>query len=102
MSTDVVSVADLPAKWEKEAEEIESHLSEGEVWSGRYEVMTENAIELREALAAGDKRVPSSAYRLADWLGAHGFPTDPEPETNDVCDLALAKLQELQNQLDAR
>lgn len=103
MTDEQTKLADLPAQWEAEAEEIDTRLGggevSGEVWETRRDILTENAIDLRDALYAHIHKenstddIPSSVYRLSLWLGTHGYP-NPAPETNDVADWALAKLRE--------
>lgn len=110
MSTDTVKVADLPSVWEAEAAEIDERRQKGEVsgevWDARYELLSENAADLRLALAAAEENktfwVPSSAMRLVEWLVDHEGPKTHAPETYDICDMALAKLQDLQAKLDAK
>lgn len=105
MTDETTKLADLPAQWEAEAGEIDARIEageiSGEVWETRRDILIENAVDLRFALAKHTKAgavsteaIPSSAYRLTDWLGARAYPHDPEPETNDICDWALAKLVE--------
>lgn len=109
ISEEATKLADLPAKWEAEATEIDERLESkevtGEVWTARSEILWENAVELREAIYAEQQEqdhIPSSIHRLADWLLQHGYPQDPRPETNDIGDWALAKLQELQKIVDEK
>lgn len=102
MKEEPIKLADLPAKWEAEAAEIDDRIEKGEVsgeiWEARRDILTENAVDLREALYRhkhtenSTDHIPSSVYRLAEWLGGHAYPHDPEPETNDICDWALALL----------
>jgi hypothetical protein len=105
MKEQPIKLADLPAKWEGEADEIDQRLEAkevtGDVWEARRDILVENAVDLREALdrhhRKGDEStetIPSSAHRLADWLWQHGYPQEPRPQTNDICDWALAKLIE--------
>lgn len=106
MAEDYIKLADLPKHWEAEAEEIDARRESGEVtgevWDARYDILTENAADLRLALAKAQEKttdsIPTSAYRLLDYLTEH-YPRK-RPESNDVCDLALAKLQELQELVD--
>jgi hypothetical protein len=110
MTNDATKLADLPSEWEAEAAEIEERREKGElsgeVWDARYDILTENASDLRLALAKASEKstdfIPSSIYRLADWLAIHAYPANPAPESNDIADWALAKLQELQDQVDAK
>lgn len=109
MTNDATKLADLPSAWEAEAAEIdarrESGEVSGEVWDTRYDILTENASDLRLALSAAEENksfwVPSSAMRLVEWLVDHETPETHAPETYDICDMALAKLQEMQELLDA-
>lgn len=110
VTDEATKLADLPSIWEAEAAEIDERRQKGElsgeVWEARYDLLTENATDLRLALAKASEDstdfVPSSVHRLAQWLGEHSFPENPEPGTNDIADWALAKLQELQEQVDAK
>jgi hypothetical protein len=105
-SEEVTKLADLPAKWEAEAAEIESRQESGEVsgevWDARREILVENAVDLRDALTRAMKKstdnIPTSAMRLSDWLWRRGYPR-PEPESNDICDWAIAKLNEMEREL---
>lgn len=107
MAEETTRLADLPAEWEAEAEEIDERLEageiSGEVWEARVEILTENAVALREALAlihAEDSnwKLPSSVYRLSDWLVERAYP-EPKPQTNDIADWALAKLAEQEREI---